>query len=419
MRYIIFFCCLVSFGNSFSQSKISGHVVGVDKSPITNANIFILDYYSNKIIYIKETDEKGFFKIQSELDVGVYILEITRIGFSKYKQTLVIEKNSKPKINLEFTMEISDLFELNEVVIKNKPPVIIKKDTIVYDVEQHTKVYDQNLEQVLSRLEGFELQANGEIKVNGKVINKLLIDGKEISDLGNSILTKSLSPEDVENIEVRFDEKNKRLKESLLSDEKFAVLDIQLNSELNKDFFGKQQISGGYQENTKVGSYGNFFSLNDALNLQFFGESTNFGNNFIDLKQIKNIGEEAVQNMFSLPKNFNEVKQRQGLQDELYGFKNFVQNDNSILGFSVNLVLSDKTDLYIGSFNKYDFIKNESETNQFFQNELQSSLQIKNKNRDLHSKNKILNLNSISNGQYIVNLVTDNVIVDTKNIIKN
>ncbi|MGO2102289.1 MAG: carboxypeptidase-like regulatory domain-containing protein [Psychroflexus halocasei] len=389
MRYIIFFCCLISFGNLLSQSKISGLVFDANESPVSDANIFISDYYTNKIIDTKETDKKGFFKIQSELDVGVYNLEITRIGFSKHKQTLIIEKNSKPNINLEFTLEISDLFKLSEVIIENKPPVIIKKDTIIYDVKQHTKAYDQNLEQVLSRLEGFELQANGEIKVNGKVINKLLIDGKEISDLGNSILTKSLSPEDVENIEVRFDEKNKRLKESLLSDEKFAVIDIQLNTDLNKDFFGKQQISGGYQESAKVGSYGNFFSLNNSFNLQFFGESTNFGNNFIDLKQIKNIGEEAIQDMFSLPKDFNEVKQRQGLQDELYGFNNFIQSDNSIFGFSMNLVLSEKTDLYIGSFNKYTYIKNKSETNQFFQNELQNRLEVRNKNQDLHSKNKI------------------------------
>ena len=389
MKYFIFFCCLMSFGNTLSQSLFSGYVLDSNDNPVSNANILIVDYYTNKIVATNETNEEGFFKIRSKLMIGVYTIEISRLGFSKYKQTLIIEKDSKPEIDLKFTMEGSDLFKLDEVVVKNKPPVIVKKDTIIYDVKQHTEAYDQNLEQVLSRLEGFEIQSNGDIKVNGKRINKVLIDGKEVSDLGNSILTKSLSPEDVENIEVRFDEKNKKLKESLLSDEKFAVLDIQLQSDLNKDFFGKQKVSGGYQNKTKAGAYGNFFSLNDAFNLQFFGESTNFGNNFIDIKQIKNIGEEAIQDMFSLPKDFNEVKQRQGLQDELYGFNNFIQNDNSILGFSMNVVVSDKTDLYVGSFSKYNFIINESETNQFFQNELQNRLQIKNKNRDLQTKNKI------------------------------
>lgn len=389
MKYFIFFCCFISFGNLLSQSLFSGYVLDNNDNPISNANILIVDYYTNKIVATSETNEEGFFKIQSKLMIGVYKIEISRLGFSKYKQTLIIEKDSKSEIDLNIIMESSDLFKLDEVVVKNKPPVIVKKDTIIYDVKQHTEAYDQNLEQVLSRLEGFEIQSNGDIKVNGKIINKVLIDGKEISDLGNSILTKSLSPEDVESIEVRLNEKNKKLQESLLSNEKFAVLDIQLKSDLNKDFFGKQKVSGGYQNKTKAGAYGNFFSLNDAFNLQFFGESTNFGNNFIDIKQIKNIGEEATQNMFSLPKDFDEVKQRQGLQEELYGFNNFIQNDYSILGFSMNIVLSDKTDLYIGSFNNYNFVKNRRKTEQFFQNELQNRLQIKNQNRNLQTKNKI------------------------------
>lgn len=389
MRCLIFICIFFLFGNLFSQTTLVGKVNDKDNKPISLANILLVEHYTKNIVATTETKENGLFVIQKKIKTGVYTIEITRLGFSKFKQTIVVDDNSESKIELEFTLENSDLFKLKEVTIKNKPPVIIKKDTIIYDVEQHTEAYDQTLEQVLARLDGFKIESNGDIKVNGKIINKVLIDGKEVSDFGNSILTKSLSPEDVEDIEVRFDEKNKKLKESLLSDEKFAVLDIKLDSKLNKDFFGKQQLSGGYQDNIKAGAYGNFFSLNDSFNLQFFGESTNFGNNFIDLKQIKNIGEEAIQQMFSLPKNFNEVKQRQGLQDELYGFKNFIQNDNSVFGFSMNIVLSKNTDLYIGSFNNYAFMKNQNNTEQFFQNELQNDLQINNKSRDYQSKNKL------------------------------
>lgn len=389
MKYLIFIGIVLLSQNLIAQTTLHGKVKDEDNQPVSLASVLLIDYYSKKIISTTETKKDGTFIAPQKIKTGVYTIEITRLGFSKFEQTIVIDKNSDSKIDLEFTLESSDLFSLEEVTIKSKPAVIVKKDTIIYDVKQHTEAYDQNLEQVLARLEGFEIESNGDIKVKGKIINKVLIDGKEVSDLGNSILTKSLSPEDVENIEVRFDEKNKKLKESLLNDEKFAVIDIKLQKDLNKNFFGKQQVSGGYQNNAKVGAYSNFFSLNNSFNLQFFGENTNFGNNFIDLKQIRNIGEEAIENMFSLPKDFNEVKERQGLQDELYGFNNYVQNDNSIIGFSMNIVLSEHTDLYLGSFNNYHFLENQNTANQFFQNELQNELQISNSNRDLQSKNKI------------------------------
>ncbi len=185
-------CCV-----SFSQTKLSGNLYSEDSTSISDANILILEYYSNKYITSTKTDNRGFFQFSKALDIGVYNIEVSRLGFSKLKQTLVIEKDSKAALTLDLFMTTSELSKLDEVIVQSKPPVIVKKDTIIYDIEHHTEAYDENLEQVLSRLEGFEIQANGDIKVNGKIINKILIDGKEVSDMGNAMLTKSLSPEEL------------------------------------------------------------------------------------------------------------------------------------------------------------------------------------------------------------------------------
>lgn len=371
----------------FSQTSINGIVKDENNSSLTSA--YAVLYENNKIIEYTMSDNKGFFKFDKQLLEGIYLVELTKFGYKKFNQTIVVGTDEKKEIKLEIILDNSNFIELKEVVITSKPPIIVKKDTIIYNIDRLKDVYDDNLEQVLSKIQGFKIQANGEIEVNGKIIRKVLIDGKEVSDFGSSLLTKTLSANDVKEVEVRFDEKNSKLKESLLDDSKFAVLDIKLKDDLNKSFFGNIHSNIGYQNNLKIGGYSNVFSLNEKINIQAFAENTNFGNNKITLDQIRNIGEEASAKIFALPIDYNDIKKREGLNEELYGFNNFTQNDNSIIGMSINFALTKKTDLFIGSFNNYHFMKNQSLTNQYYINDLIRSIDIFNNQKEYNSKNKI------------------------------
>lgn len=372
---------------SFSQTKIIGTVKDENYSSLTSANVILFE--NNKIIEFTKSDNKGFFQIEKQLLEGIYLIEIAKFGFVKFNQNIVVGTDNKQQIDLNILLNTTDFIELKEIKIISKPPIIVKKDTIIYNIDKLKDVYDNNLEQVLAKIQGFKIQANGEIEVNGKIIRKVIIDGKEVSDLGSALLTKTLSPNDIKEIEVRFDEKNNKLKESLIDEGKFVILDIKLKEDLNKTFFGNIIGNVGYQKNYKIGSYSNFFSLNKKVNIQAFEENSNFGNNKITLEKIRNIGEEANAKMFLLPIDYNEVKKRKGLNDELYGFNNFIQNDNSILGLSINYALNEKTDLFIGSFNNYHFIKNQSFTNQYYINDLINSIDLNNTQIEYNSKNKI------------------------------
>ncbi|WP_326935827.1 carboxypeptidase-like regulatory domain-containing protein [Flavobacterium sp. PL11] len=362
--------------DTYSQTTIKGTAKDENNSSLAGVNVIL--YENSKIIEYTKSDSIGNFQLEKQLLEGIYLVEGRKFGYKKFNQNIVVGTDTKQLISLEIVLNGSEIIELKEVQIVSKPPIIVKKDTIIYNIDKLKDVYDNNLEQVLAKIQGFKIQANGEIEVNGKIIRKVIIDGKEVSDLGSALLTQTLSPNDIKEIEVRFDEKNNKLKESLLDDGKFAVLDIKLKEDLNKSFFGNIQGNFGYQNNEKFGGYSNLFSLNKKVNIQAFGENTNFGNNKISLAQIRNIGEEANAKIMSLPIDYNEVKKRKGLSDELYGFNNFTQNDNSILGISINYVIDEKTDLFIGSFNNYHFMKNQSFTNQFYINDLINNIDLNN-----------------------------------------
>lgn len=387
ITFIIIINFLFFFQNIYSQVTIEGKIKSKDNNIVDG--VYLVIFENNNYSEHCFSDLLGSFNFKKVYNTGVYKIEASHLGFKKYSQLIYVTTDSPKKINLKIDLEESEGNFLKEIEITAKKPIIVKKDTIIYDIEHYTKTHDESLENVLAKIEGFKIKPDGSIEVNGKTIQKVLVDGKEVSDFGAGVITKSLSPDKVKSVEVRFDEKNKKIKESLLSDEKFVVLDIKLKEGVKKSFFGKQQLTSGYQTDVKVGGLTNLFSLNEQFNLQVFAENNNFGRNTIQLSQIKNIGAESMAKIFSLPIDIDDIKQRNGFNEEVYGFDNFVQNDNAIVGVSSNFVLSKKTDLYFGSFNNYQFIKNFSQNQLFFENFLINDFSLNSFFRDFNSKNKL------------------------------
>lgn len=338
------FLCIFLFSMILvnGQSSVKGTVYRADnKQVVSNAVVLLFNEANNDIIEHQYSKTDGNFQLNKTISQGVYRLEISKLGFEKNSHKIYIDVDSNKEIQIDSYLQEKS-YVIDEIQINIASPIVVKKDTIIYDVTQYAKVHDESLEDVLAKMEGVKIQGDGSIEVQGKAVHKVLIDGKEVSDLGAGILTKSIGAEKVASVEVRFDEKNEKIKNSLLDEQKFVVLDIKLKPDVQKSFFGKQSLTLGYQDKVKVGGLSNFFSLNKKANFQVFLENNNFDTNIIELSHIRNIGEEAMISILSVPVNYDEIKSKSSFQDEIYGFKNFISNDKTLLGFSLNLPLSEK-----------------------------------------------------------------------------
>ena len=372
-----------------SQTKIEGKITDKESNKnISNAIILFYDETNNKILEYTQSNEEGNFNLSKTYTEGFYKIEITKLGYQKKSKQIIIGTAENKTLKVDFSLQVK-VEELEGITLSENYPIVVKKDTILYDIKRLTSHHDESLEKVLAKIDGFKVSGNGEIHINGKLVRKVLVDGKEISDFGASLITKSLSPEKVEKVEVRFNEKNSKIKESLLDDKHFVVLDITLKPNIKKDFFGKQSINFGYQNNIKLGGVTNLFSLNKKANIQLFLENNNFGNNTIHLSQIRNIGQESYSKIFTMPIDIEDIKSRDSYQEDVYGFHNFIANDNSIAGISINLPITKKTDLYIGSFNNYHFLRNQFYQHTFFDNQMIYNREENNFINEYNSKNKI------------------------------
>ncbi len=81
-------------------------------------------------------------------------------------------------------------------------PVLIRGDTLIYDADSFKNGSERKLEDIIDKLPGVEINASGQIEVEGKVVNKLMVNGKDFFDGDTKIATKNIPSSTVDKIQV-------------------------------------------------------------------------------------------------------------------------------------------------------------------------------------------------------------------------
>jgi len=92
---------------------------------------------------------------------------------------------------------------LGEVeIVSEAPPIRIKNDTLEFNASSFKVRPDSNVEALLKKLPGVEIDKDGKIKVNGKEVNEILVNGKSFFGKDGKVAIKNLPSEIVDKIQV-------------------------------------------------------------------------------------------------------------------------------------------------------------------------------------------------------------------------
>lgn len=215
---------LLSESISNAQTVIEGEVLEKGNgAKVDGAMLYLIDAETNKSLSITQSDENGLFSFKSSkaLETGQdLIVRGSLLGYKPLK--VVIQYRSDMTLRLE--MEATT-FELREVEI-HAPAIREVGDTIVYRTSAFAQKQDLTLSQVIDRMPGLEV-VGGQIKYEGKAINKFYIEEMDLLGRRYGIASNSLRPEDVAAVEIfRNHEPIRMLGEQSLSDR--AALNIKL-----------------------------------------------------------------------------------------------------------------------------------------------------------------------------------------------
>lgn len=284
LKKLIIYSFILFSSITFAQNNtltITGVVTDSLQQPITNVTLIAKPKQEKIKIKYAISNSNGYYKLQLEKGV-FYELSISHLGYNSIKKDVSFLENTS---NYNFKLNIKNE-SLDEVVINYKYQTLKKnKDTITYNLKSFTNGNEFKMKDVLNKLPGIKVDENI-IKVQGKAVTKLLVEGKPFFDGSTKLAIENIPADVMSKIEIISNYKESELLRNLADNEDLA-LNVILKED-KKDFaFGDLETGMGLD---------NFYSVHTALfkynpksNISFIGDINNFNNSsltFSDLSRL-------------------------------------------------------------------------------------------------------------------------------------
>jgi len=269
--FLFLLCSTVFYAQSI-PFKITGKILSKkDKSPIESATIHIERPKDSTVTTYTISDAKGLFSLAGKSFDKNVTLYISYIGHQTYTKKITF--NGKP-IHLGAIYILEDN-TLDEVVITSRAPITIKKDTLEFNVKSFKTKKDANVEDLLKKLPGVEVDENGKITVNGKPVNKILVNGKPFFGNDPTITTKNLSKEIIEKVQITNTKTKAEAFTGQKGDDDNKTINLTIKKENNKGWFGRIAAGKGTDNRYEFASMINRFNNDTRVSVLIGGNNTN------------------------------------------------------------------------------------------------------------------------------------------------
>nr|WP_294781410.1 carboxypeptidase-like regulatory domain-containing protein [uncultured Flavobacterium sp.] len=275
MNKALFIFFLLFTAVSFSQSvRFDGIIQDEQKNPLEMANIMAINNGTKAMDSYGITNDKGKFQLTLKPNTS-YIVKVSYLGM-KSKDIAVTTKTENMTQNV--VMDGAGI-ELEGVEIVREMPVSIKGDTIVYNADSFKTGTERKLEDVLKKLPGVEVNADGEIEVEGKKVSKLMVEGKDFFDGDTKLGVKNIPADAIDKIQVLRNYNEVGALKGLENDQDNVAMNIKLKEGKKNFWFGDVtagigvgELDSRYIINPKLFYYSPKYSINLITNFNNIGE---------------------------------------------------------------------------------------------------------------------------------------------------
>lgn len=275
MKNLLFLLSFFIFSLSFSQNRpfsISGNVLSDTNEPLESATIYLESVKDSSLITYTITNRNGAFSLKGRTYETELNLFISYIGYATYHQQLTLEDEA---IELGEIKMVTDENTLDEVVIRSRAPITIKKDTLEFNVSSFKTKEDATVEDLLKELPGVEVAEDGSILVNGKPVNRILVNGKPFFGDDPTIATRNLTKEMIEKVQVVDTKTDAEAFAGEEGDRDNKTINLTISEEKNKGTFGRLSAGGGTDERFEYAGIVNRFDNDTRFSVLFGGNNTN------------------------------------------------------------------------------------------------------------------------------------------------
>lgn len=239
-QYIL---ALIAFGydQTYAQQSnmIVGRVSGPDKKPLSGATVSLKSDPKGPVISYSISRSDGRFAIQINRDHdGQFFLSAEHLGMKGLSTEIRISGGIPEKSYFPFEME-ADHRPLDEVKVKAPyPPFSIRGDTVDFKASSYRTAESRKVEDLLKNIPGFDVSAEGKISFNGKPLERILIEGEDLTEKNYRLISRNLNAEMIDKVQVIHDFSSDRLMKGITHSGNIGI-------NLTMDGKFKNRLSGG------------------------------------------------------------------------------------------------------------------------------------------------------------------------------
>ncbi|WP_435416377.1 carboxypeptidase-like regulatory domain-containing protein [Polaribacter aestuariivivens] len=267
---------------SNAQVQLKGVVKDSIGEPLEMANVLAINKVTKKMASYGFTDAKGNYKLDLEKN-STFEIKISYIGFKSadFEITTTTEDIVK-------NITLKEDNSLDEITIVSKMPVTIKGDTIVYNADSFKNGSERKLEDVLKKLPGVEVNDQGQIEVEGKVVEKIMVDGKEFFSGDTKLASKNIPSNAVDKIQVLRNYGNVSQLSGVQNNQDRVAINIKLKEGKKNFWFGDVTAGVGNSPDTELYLFQpKLFYYTPKYTINIIGDLNNLGDVVLSRRDVR------------------------------------------------------------------------------------------------------------------------------------
>jgi Outer membrane protein beta-barrel family/Carboxypeptidase regulatory-like domain len=273
MKKLLFLVTVLVATSSYAQIKLEGVVKDSLGIPLELANVIALNQQTQKLDSYSITGPDGRYSLKVEKNT-TYKIQASYVGMKTAQEDV---NTKEVDVTKNFTLQNDN--SLDEVELIYEMPVTIKGDTIAYNADSFSTGTERKLGDVLKNLPGVEINDDGQIEVEGKVVTKIMVDGKEFFDGDTKLASQNIPSNVVDKIQVLKNYAEVGQLSGVTNNQDNVAINIKLKEGKTNFWFGTVTAGGGssnqdglYLLQPKLFYYSPTYSINLIGDLNNLGE---------------------------------------------------------------------------------------------------------------------------------------------------
>lgn len=237
-----------------AQVTLQGRVADTSQAlQLHKASIALTRQADSVLVAFTRAAPDGSFSLKG-VPQGKFFLQITYPGYADYTDMLTLTEDTQ----LGLLNMITRAVALENVIVRGSP-IRMKGDTLSFLADSFRVREGDNVEALLKRLPGLQVNSKGEITAQGEQVRRVLVDGDEFFGDDPTLATRNIRADMVKEVQV-FDRKSDQATFTGVDDgQTEKTINLKLKEEAKNGYFGKVSAGGGLPKNYKNEAMANLF----------------------------------------------------------------------------------------------------------------------------------------------------------------